>query len=278
MYAGDLQDVYGRVDLMNINETIKSQSGNALKDNRIAATAGFLLLAAAISFVYIVFLIIGTAGDIWEENGAVKAGNDIYFMIMMCICVLTAIAVSPFKNGFMKLCYNIAKGNKGDVSDMFYFFKRNKYLNTIEFNLILTLKILLRIAIGLIPYFAVKVLTYFFSVQLLTTVTANDIFEIISAVLFVLGCIAGLILSVKLFADEFAYIEYEDNFETVFKASKTIKKKYSKSYYALFFSFVPWVLLSLLVIPAIYVLPYLTTAFANSSKWLILLYKEGKMV
>ncbi len=263
---------------MNIIEQLKSQSRNALKDNRVAATAGVLLFAAAISFVYIVFLIMGTAGDIWDENGALKAGNDIFITVMMCICVLTAVAVSPFKNGFMRLCYNIAKGNKGDVSDMFYFFKRNKYLNTIEFNLIIALKVLFRLILGLIPYFAVKAMTYFFSVQLLTTVTANDIFEVVSAVLFVLGCIAGLILSVKLFADEFAYIEYEDDLDSVFKVSKIIKKKYSKSYFALFFSFAPWILLSLLVIPAIYVLPYLTTSFANSSKWLILLYKEGKIV
>ncbi|MCH5304747.1 MAG: hypothetical protein J1E41_07780, partial [Ruminococcus sp.] len=169
-------------------------------------------------------------------------------------------------------------GEKADFSDMFYFFKRNKFISTIQFNLLVTLKIILNFTIGLIPYFAVKLITYLFSIQLLTTVGANEIFFELQVFLFALAITFALIRSLRLFVTEFLYIENEDDFSQIFSAAKTINKKHSKDLVFLFFTFLAWIASCFFVIPALYVIPYFITSFANSSKWLIRLYKDGKMV
>lgn len=263
---------------MSIEKTIKSQSRNSLADNWIPAAAGFLILFAAGIIAYLTTEILGYFGNIWTEDGLLKSGAEIPFTVSICCGVLAAVLISPLKNGFNKLCYNISVTGKADVQDLFYFFFRNKYIVTLEYNLITALKVILRILLGLIPYFIVKAMTLLFSIELLTTVTANDIFAAVEIILFILGIIAGLILSIPLLLSEFAYVEFDGDLGKTFSASRAIIKEYRKSYFTLFFSFTPWILLCYLVLPAFYVFPYIVTSFANSSKWLLKLYKEGKIV
>ncbi len=262
---------------MSIEKTIKSQSRTALSDNWITVVSGFFLVCAAALLVYLTGLISGYIGNIWDENGFLIRGNEIFFTVTVCLAVITAVLISPFKNGFYKLCYNISLTGNADFSDMFYFFKGNKYIITLEMNLIIALKALLRFVLGLVPYFIVKALTVFFSVELLTTVAANEIFSAVEIILLVIGAIAGVLLSIPLFVYQFAYIEFEDDTEKVFNSSKSIIKKYKKNFYTLFFSFIPWIAMCFFVLPAIYAVPYITTSFADSSKWLLKLYKENKI-
>lgn len=262
---------------MNIEKTIRSQAKSALNGKWVAVTAGFFLLSAVVSLLITLVYVFGNFFCIWTEDDVIKNGYETAFTVIVCISVLIGVFLSPFKNGFLKLCYDIVSDKEADFGVMFYFFKRNKYLTTIQFNLIMAVKIIINILIGLIPYFILSQITYFFSIQLMPTVTANEIVFYIKIALVVLGIIFAVIRSVRLFITEFLYIENDADEKGIFQAARKINKKHGKSQRKLFYGFIPWIALCFFVLPMIYVFPYLTATFANSSKWLIKLYKEGKI-
>lgn len=263
---------------MSKEKTIKAQASSALSGNWVTAVAGLFFVFALGLIIYLCTQLAETIFGIWTEDGMLKEGGDTVFTVIISAAVLGYVLISPVKNGFFKLCYNLSKGARADFGDLLYFFKRNNYIDTVEFNLLIAIRIIINILLALIPYFLIKAATIIFSVQLLTTVTANEIFSVINIILFILGIIIGLFLSVRLLTAEFAYIEFGNDFKTVFTASRAIVKSYKKDLNGLFYSFIAWISLCFFVLPAIYVIPYFTTSFANSSKWLLKMYKEGKIV
>lgn len=263
---------------MNTEKKIRLQTKDYLKGNWVTAASGFFVLAASLFLVFAFEESFEYLFNIWTEDGALKSGSETVFTVIACVSVLAAILLSPFKNGFFKMCYNIVNDKEADLQDVFYFFKRNKYLTTLQFNLIMIIRIAFNFFIGLIPCIILNVLTFSFSVQLLPTVEANEIVFYINIVLIVLGVIYGIISSVKFFITEFLFIENDAEMSGVFSVSGKIIKSYRKSILKLFLGFLPWIALCFFVVPSIYVVPYLTSTFADSSKWLIKLYKEGKVI
>lgn len=263
---------------MNIEKQIRSQAKEALNGNWTAVISGFFVICGALVTAYVFTLAAGSLFNIWTEDGLLKRGCDGILTSIVCISVLIVILLSPFKNGFLKICYETTNGRKADFSDIFYFFKGNKYLNTLQFNLLIAVRIILNILIGLIPYFIFSLITYLFSIELMPTVTANEVVFIIKIVLISIGIAFAIINSSKYYLTDFLYIDNDGDTTDVFKASKAILKVHKKSLRKLFLSFVFWLALCFFIIPSLYVVPYMTTSFAQSSKWLIILYKEGKLV
>ena len=54
----------------------------------------------------------------------------------------------------------------------------------------------------------------------------------------------------------------------LFRMSKEIMRDQKGSATKLFFSFTPWMLLCLLIIPALYVVPYMTQSLCIGAKWM----------
>ncbi len=263
---------------MNVEKKIRSQAKEALDGNWLAVISGFFVLCGAVIIAYVFTLAAGSLFNIWTEDGLLRRGCDITLTVIVCVSVLIFLLLSPFKNGFYKICYEIARGRKADFGDVFYFFKRNKYLNTLQFNLITTVKIILNILIGLIPYFIFSLVTYLFSIELMPTVEANEVVFYAKTAIASLGLVFSVINCAKLFLTDFLYIENDGDMDGVFKASRAILKVHKNSLKKLFLSFTFWLALCFFVVPGIYVVPYMTASFAQSSKWLIILYKEGKLV
>lgn len=262
---------------METEKKIRTQAKNALNGNWTAAAAGLFLIFALSLLLFLLYYFAVNIINIFNGNtydGVYEAS----IVILICLLVLSGFALSPVLNGFFKICYNIANKKEADFSDAFYFFKRNKYFTTVQFNLIIAFKIILNFIVGLIPYFAVTLITGIFSLQLLNTVIANEVFFSVQAFLFALGATFAVIRSLRLFITNFLYIENDRiDFQEIFSISRKINKIHSKDLTLLFFTFLAWIASCFFVLPAIYVIPYFTTAFANSSKWLIQLYKEGKI-
>lgn len=264
---------------MKIEKQIRFQAKDALKDNWISPLSGLFLLIAVNTLLVTLVYTAGFFMNIFTDEGELKSGCVITYTIIVCSSVLIAVLISPLKNGFMKICYKLSNGEEADYGDMFYFFSGNKYFQTLQFNLILAVKIIINILIGLIPFFILNITAWAFSLQLLTTVTANEIFSYANITLFVLGIIIAVLLSVKIIVSEFIFIDNDaDDLAEVFAASRNILKKHKRDINNLFYSFILWIALCFFVFPALYVIPYITTAFATSSKWLIKLNKEGNTV
>lgn len=261
---------------MKIEKQIRFQAKDALKNKWVSPISGLFVIIAAITLLVNLVYSAGFLTNIFNEEGNLKNGFDIAFTTIVCTAVLIAVLISPLLNGFMKICYSLSKEEDTGFGDVFYFFLGNKYFQTLQFNLIISVRIIFNILIGLIPFFILNSITYFFSIQLLTTVAANDIFGYVSTALFILGIIIGVLLSIKLIISEFVFIENDgENLSDVFKTSRAVLKKHKTDLNNLFYSFIPWIALCFFVLPSLYVIPYFTTSFATTSKWLIKLQKEG---
>jgi len=256
---------------MRTEKIIRSQAKESLKGNWTSAVAGFFLLFAAFLIVQALFeLLLSVTGVLSGEE--VNKGSETKVLIISIVTFFLAFALTPFKNGFIRLCYNIALGRSDGLRDVFYFFSRiNLYVKALQFNIMMALRFVLYFFVALIPYILCLITDIIFF-----TTSENIAMTIIANVLLYLGIIAASFYSVRLFAYDFAFV---DNCEAnPYRTANVILKNHSGDYYKLAFSFIFWILSCFFVLPALYVIPYFTTSLGTTSKWLINLYKEGKTV
>ena len=260
---------------MKTEKIIRSQAKESLKGNWTAAVSGvFVLLGALILLVIFYSMLLSLTGIISGDE--LKSGSETALIIILSSTFILAFALSPFKNGYFRLCYNIATDRSDGLRDIFYFFSGIKlYFKALQFNIIIMLKRILFSVIGFIPYIL------FATIKYLLFLTATDgmtkqFFDTSEAVIICLCVTITIIISIRLFIPEFVFV---DNYEAnVFSISNVITKKHLKDYYRLVSTFLFWILLCFFVLPGLYVIPYFTTSLGTTSKWLINLYKEGKTV
>lgn len=259
---------------MKTEKLIRSQAKDALKGNWIAAISGLFVLAGVILALTVLAGMLEILTGVVVGDSFLFYGNELTIVIILCLTFILAFALSPFKNGYFRLCYNIACGRSDGLRDIFYFFSgTKKYFKTLGFNILLMLNKALYAILGFIPYF---VFVAFRVILFSSASSANDVLDVSQIVIMWLCIILTAIISIRLLIVEFVYV---DNFEAnVFVIAGVIRKKHLGDYYKLVFSFVFWIASCLFVLPGMYVIPYFTTSLGMTSKWLINLYKEGKTV
>ena len=262
---------------MSKEKIIRSQAKESLKGNWTASVAGVFVLLSVIlileAFYELLCLSIGVF-----SNESLKSGYEIIYIIILCSVILFTFAVTPFKNGYFKLCYNIACKRSDGLRDMFYFFSGTRqYFKALRFNIIIALKKVLYAFISFVPYTLYLVTKNAIpGLNLNSGVSSSGAPDIIEIILFSIGTAFTVLISIRLFITEFIFV---DNFEAnVFVIAKIITKRHLGDYYRLVFSFFLWILSCFFVLPGLYVIPYFMTSLGTSSKWLINLYKEGKTV
>lgn len=262
---------------MSTEKIIRSQAKKSLNGNWTAAVSGLFVLLAE-TFLAAVFysMLAGLTGIFNDEK--LKSGAEPILLIILVITFLFCFALSPFENGFYRLCYNIASDRSDGLRDMFYFFSGTKqYFKALQFNLIINLKKLLYAIIGFAPYILFSMFkSLLFTFGTTPNASLTQTFGVIETVLITVCTVAALIICIRLIIPEFVFV---DNFEAnVFDIAKAISKKHLKEYYKLIATFIIWILSCMFVLPGLYVIPYLTTSLGTTSKWLINMYKEGKTV
>lgn len=261
---------------MSTEKVIRLQSKKSLNGNWIVSVSGVFVLLAVIFLIEVFYYSLIFVTGIVDENG-IKKGAEPVLVIIISFTLLFYFALTPFKNGFFRLFYNIADGRSDGLRDVFYFFSGIKpYFKALGFNVIITLKKALYALIGFIPYIICLVFEQILFKFITPTTFTNQVFDIVETGLIVIGVTITLIISIRLIIAEFVFV---DNFESnAFVIAKGISKRHLSDYYKLILSFIPWILSCLFVLPWLYVIPYLTTSLGTTSKWLINLYKEGKTV
>lgn len=253
---------------MRPEKIIRSQAKEALKGNWIAAVSGVFVLLAVIFLIDVFYeLLLNLTGII--SGNTLKKGGEFALIIILCATFLFYFALSPFKNGYLRLCYNIAQGRSDGLRDIFYYFSGIKvYFKALQFNIIIMLKKILYALISFIPYF----LCLLFELVLFTnfikpTSSTNALFDTLEFVLMIIGSVSTVIISIRLIIPEFVFVDNPE--ANTFGIAKFISSTHLREYYKLVFSFAFWILSCFFVLPGLYVIPYLTTSLGTSSKWLI---------
>ena len=200
-------------------------------------------------------------------------GKEFTFTLISIIDLVVMFFLTPLINGFFKSVYTVAHNEIPSFWEIFSFFKSPKlYFKTILLNLIFV--VILSLAFFAFDFgYLVTMITD----SLKTSNTALT--TLITAVLnIVFGAVSVLLISfVYLFFVNYAmFLFIDDSNSNVFccfgKGVKMFVKNFGNTM-KLYFGFAGWIALCFFVVPAFYVLPYISTSFATSAKWLISIEK-----
>ena len=247
---------------MNIAKKIRQQSKEILSGHWVSALSALFVL---LLFIFADFSVYALFSCLFL---AFKFNEILSFSVMIIAVLAVIVLTSPVINGYLKFHYNLSLSKEPDVSNLLDFFKNGRYFKTVTFNISLFFRSLLPLQI-----IGILLFTVLFIMQ------NSIIIKILDAFLIVLNILYVLTELVRLSTAEFLYIDNPDeDFSYYFKIAKTINKYHYHNNIKLTLSFMPWIALCYFVLPGFYVIPYFATSLATSAKWLIKLYKDGKIL
>ncbi len=243
-----------------------------MKKNYFAVIAGFFILAIVIAildffnngFIFMIYdMLIGKNFDF----------KKILFVFISCVpAIIAFLVLSPMFTGYIRLYYNAALNGNYDINDIFYYFTNKHYKKALKLNLLFFLRMIIPCVIAFLIPTAFSTLANRF---LKNSFTESIWFYDVVFILSVLSVFLLVLYMIKYFSVYTLFIEYPDMpINKYFIYSKKIMRNNTKKVRDLIFSFIPWLLLCLTILPLIYVVPYITQSLCISSKWLNNLYKE----
>ena len=152
-----------------------------------------------------------------------------------------------------------------DMKDVFFYFGSGRYIEALGLNVRFILRMLLPTLILFSPLIAYGIIGSAFAPDFTKTVIYYDFYFILA----VLSTITTVLYSLRYFTVFTVSADNPDfSPKQVFQYNKYIMKNRTGSAAKLIFSFTPWILLCLLILPMLYVIPYMTQSLCVSAKWM----------
>lgn len=260
---------------MSTIKTLKKQAKTSLDGKWAIAVAGLLSVFSVVLFVYLFYsMLCWVTCTFVATEDKIDMIFTVKLLVVFSLTFLLSIALLPITNGFFKLCYNIACGRDANFGDVFYFFKgTKKYFKALQFNIFACATLYAAYFVTFSGYNMLKI-------AINKTVFEDlPLFIIARSVLFSCGVALFILFSIRIIFSEFVFVDDENaRLSYISYMTAVIFKRHRLDIILLNYSFIPWIALCFLVIPALYVIPYMSTTLATSAKWLMKLYKEGKIV
>lgn len=258
----------------NKEKLIKKQALTSLKGSWIVLIAMALVISAIIIAVLGIGMIVQLATKtVSTSTGLAKPDKEFVFYLINASTYAVLFFLSPLVNGFFKSIYTVAHNEIPTIWDLFSFFKSPRlYFKAILLNLILT--VILSISVFAFD-FSYLVTLIKASIHIQNTVALTFITAVLNVCF---GALSVFLISfIYLIFANYAMFLFVDNPSTniflCFGQGIKMFVKYFGNTIKLYFSFIGWIALCFFVVPAFYVLPYISTSFATSAKWLILIEK-----
>ncbi len=249
---------------MSAEAIIKGQARDALKHNYIQAIS--VMLITLLPFYIINGTTTALSIALSKVIGSETLASFLIFTLGYAITVIGNYLFSPLLNGFVRAYYKAADGNEMQVSNAFQYFQKGRYSAALRLNLSLFLRMLLPTALFYLPLIIFEIISVNAIPNFCGTVLYNDVYFLLAVLSTTLTVLYALrYLTVMTISADFEYMTTKQ----VFDYNKYIMKHRSGNAAKLIFSFVPWLLLCLLVLPMLYVIPYLSMSLCISAKWMI---------
>lgn len=157
------------------------------------------------------------------------------------------------------------------MNDIIYYFRKGVYFKTIKLNLAFVVRLIPPAIISSIPVIIYACLCAFVFKDFFHT----DLYYTFFGILAFFSSIIFFIYSLKYFLVLRYYEEDEElKISEYFKLSKNTMADNTLNVIKLLLSFIPWILLCVLVLPLFYVLPYMEESLSLSAKYMISLENE----
>ena len=248
---------------MSPSAIVRSQARETLKGNYVAAVSAFVILLLP------VFINIGLnyVIDAFLEQGISDKTllGVLEIVILTPSTIIVGVLLSPLFNGYVRMFYEGAFTKRLRITEMFCYFESGRYQKTLLLNLSFLVRMMLPAILCFLPVF----LYYFFSISFLDGFVGSVLFRDFAFILNIMSSVLLILYSVKYFL---VFTLYSANDQTdgreLFQISKNIMHEQRQSAIQLIFSFTPWMLLCMLVLPALYVVPYMTQSLCIGAKWM----------
>lgn len=172
---------------------------------------------------------------------------------------------SPVINGYIRAFYKAAYSNVIDLRDVYFYFGGGRYGRTLSLNIRYILRMLLPLLLCYLPLIIFEIIASRLGDDFMGSVLYNNL----RFILTVLSTLIVILYAVRYYT---VFTVSADNPQfsprQVFGYNKYIMQNNTGSAAKLIFSFTPWMLLCLLILPMLYVIPYMTQSLCVSAKWM----------
>lgn len=250
---------------MNSNIILKKQALSYLrKNNWTTAIGGFFVMLLP---TILVFLLLASVTSFFNfDNPGIIDETGILFSEIVSLIIL--FLSTPIITGYLKLCYNISKGNNAEISDVFYFFSKKNYTKALAVNLIVFGLMLLMFLAFILPSFVFALMYEALKAKIYLVLSSALL--VVAVVAFIFGSTRFIIIPCVLFEDESLDVS------TIIRYGLGYAKTKQKETYTLLLTFFPYFLLCFFVVPCIFVVPYLMVTLMTHGKWITALYINDK--
>jgi len=258
---------------MSPQAAVRAQARNALRHRYAPAVLGFVVLVLAFTVVdafssvpYYLFRSLFS-----DDSTRTLLTNA----VMLPVGTACAILISPVINGFIRMFYRNALNDRMEPADLYHYFAKNLYARTLRLNLGFVLRMILPCLLFFLPVFGYVAVCMNFASSFFGSVPYSDFFFI----LCILSMILVVLYSLRYFVVFTLYAENDrlSNRE-LFRISALLMRTHSASAAKLVFSYTPWLLLCMTILPMIYVVPYMTQGLCIGAKWMSRTYNDWTKV
>lgn len=242
---------------------VRAQARGALHRNYARAVAAFIigmlpvLLIDTVSVIAVYGLRLITTDT--------RLLNTLVIVAVNPLLLVAGVLLSPFLNGYIRVFYRNALSGTMDLNDLYYYFECGRYSRTLHLNLSLLLRLLLPLILFYLPVAIYEVLC----VQLDNGFYGSVLYRDAYFILAVMSTVAATLYALRYYTVFTLYIENEDmEVKELFRASREIMRSRSGDAARLIFSYTPWMLLCLTILPILYVVPYMTQGLCIGAKWM----------
>jgi uncharacterized membrane protein len=257
------------VSALSPQATVRSQARQALKGHWATAVIAFLILMLPLSLIDGMCTAIActVVTLVSEEATQEIIANLVIYPVMLVLGLL----LSPIFNGYVRLFTRNASEGRMDIRDLTYFFYEHRYGHALRFNLSFALRMIIPTTLFFLPVAAYQVIAGTIG----DSFTGSVIYRDFHFILCVMSVMLVLIYSMKhFFAFTVFAFEPERNAGEIFKLGRQINRAHSFSAVKLLFSYTPWILLCLTILPMLYVIPYLSQGMCIGAVWMRAAYHE----
>lgn len=251
---------------------IKSAGLKCLKGRwpeAIVAAVTFIAVAMLDTFFQYILMLIFKVDAVWSPFAPTTAPT--YNMILsiaitLFSAIFTVAVILPLFFGVMRWFWMLTGVKEPELSEMFYYFSKSKlFFKTVAISFGFFFRAILGVVICFLPYIISEVLLspdiynffgYPMPIWLSGLFPLKTVFEVLGFVLFLIWVLRYCLIYVVVFS------QTELSAHAMFKKTAKITKGRTLRFIGFTFSFTGWYLLSLLIIPMIFTVPFALASFA----------------
>ncbi len=254
---------------MNTNTIIKNEAKQILSGNWGIAIASYLL----VWFLYLIYSTISSFAYIISNVSLLESLKDpfdniftvVVGLIFSLVAVVVVLLLMPVFSGITLNYVNLTLNKPIFFPNVISYFNKKDYINSLKFWISYIMRYVICVVFGLLSLNAF----YNLAISAENALFTNLLFALLVIIAIAL-VVVFIIISCSYFLAPYIHVSNKTLSATrCIDLSIKIMKQNRKKYYSLLLSLLPWILLSFLVIPTLYTVPYIFTSFSVSAKYII---------